>query len=81
LKRILEGIRNSKDSIYFMVETRDSYNNGNDYPYVLGNLRVIWQKMASMVDEESKDRKVVFTKLNVFTNTGKFQRCSECALS
>jgi hypothetical protein len=77
-KRILEGIRNSKDSIYLMVERSDSYNNGNEYPYVLGNLRVIWQKPASMVDEESKDRKVVFTKLNVFTNSGKFRRCFEC---
>ena len=77
-KRILGGIRSSQDSIYLMVETRDSYNNGNEYPYVLGNLRVIWQKPASMVDEDRKDRKVVFTKLNVFTSTSKFQRCFEC---
>jgi hypothetical protein len=78
-KRILEGIRNSQDSIYLMVEISDSYNNGIEYPFVLGNLRVIWQKPSSMVDEESKDRKVVFTKLNVFTSTGKFQRCFECS--
>jgi hypothetical protein len=73
--RILEGIRSSKDSIYLRVETSDNYNNGNEYPYVLGNLRVMWQKPASMFDEESKSRKVVFTKFNVFTSTGKSQHC------
>jgi hypothetical protein len=71
--RILEGIRSSQDSIYLMLESSDSYNNGNEYTYVLKNLRVIWQKRASMVDEVSKDRKVVFTELNVFTSTGESQ--------
>ncbi|KAF2667965.1 HET-domain-containing protein [Microthyrium microscopicum] len=66
--RILDGIRSSQDAIYLMIERNDKQDNGKEHPFVLGNIRVIWQKPASMTNEGSKDRKVVFTKLNVFTS-------------
>jgi hypothetical protein len=44
-----------------MVETNDSYSNGNENSNVFRNLRVTWQKPARLFDEDIKDKKVVFT--------------------
>tara|TARA_R110002003_G_scaffold228_2_gene16586 strand:+ start:2129 stop:3157 length:1029 start_codon:yes stop_codon:yes gene_type:complete len=59
-KQILEGIRNSGNSIYLMVDGFSA-----DSGKVLGHLRVLWRKPANMVGKD-RERKVVFTKLSVF---------------
>jgi hypothetical protein len=41
--------------------------------FALGNLRVIWQKPASMVGDNTKDRKVIFTKLNALSRPGNYR--------
>jgi hypothetical protein len=66
--RILDGIHSSQDFIYLMIERTK----------VPGNVCVIWQNLASMIDEGSRDRKVALPKLNVFTSTGKFYPYLKC---
>lgn len=60
IEQILDEIRGSRNALYLVVDNADDEK-------VLGHLRVVWQKPASMTRRDG-DRKVVFTKLKVFAS-------------
>jgi hypothetical protein len=70
VQRILEGVRMSDDPVYLVFETPDALNSLGDNDFVVGHLRVVWQKPVSL-SRTKDDRSAVFTKLRIFSDSGK----------